>query len=96
MAVFEYHVKLDAAPLPSRIILSLGGLHHLGQLLPVQVILGVPEIRNLQGDQSREYQLGDHQHANVNDPLDVDNIVSSELHDHVAYEERETIGEEGD
>ena len=96
MAVFKYHVKLDTGPLPSRIILNLCGLHHFGQLLLVQVILGVPEIRYLQGDQSREYQLGDHQHANVNDPLNVNSKVSIELHDHVTYEKRETIGEKGD
>jgi hypothetical protein len=52
------------------------------------VILGVSEIRYLQGDQSREYQLGDHQHANVNDPLNINSKVSIELHDHVAYEKR--------
>ena len=60
------------------------------------MILGVPEVRYLKRDQSREYQLSGHQHANVDDPLNVNSIVSIELHDHVADEKRETVGEEGD
>jgi hypothetical protein len=95
MAIFKYHVELDASPLSSRVILYLGGLHQLDQLLLVQVILGVPEIGYLKRDQSREYQFCDHQHANVDDPLNVNSIVSFELHDHVADEKRETVGEEG-